>query len=332
MKKPTIAIPLGDPAGIGPEIVRKALTDKKTCLLANYIVIGDHFIWNQLNSFVPKQLYYHYISSIEELGQTDDSIHFLDIHALKTAFFTHGKIQACCGKAAFEYIKESIKLAMNKTVDAIVTPPIHKEAFKAGDVPFIGHTELFASLTNSPDPLTMFEVRGLRIFFLSRHISLRQACDFITKDHIKTYIKRCFTALNSLGVKHGVMAVAGLNPHSGENGLFGSEEKEQIIPAIEELQQEGYSVAGPIGADSVFYLALQGRFQSVLSLYHDQGHIAAKTLDFERTVSVTCGLPILRTSVDHGTAFDIAGKGIASAVSMMEAIRLAVQYCNLNGT
>ena len=174
--------------------------------------------------------------------------------------------------------------------------------------------------------MTMFEVRNMRVFFLTRHVSLRKACDMITKERVMDYVKRCTQALRQLGVEDGTMAIAGLNPHSGEHGLFGDEEMDAIYPAVEALQAEGYKVVGPVGADSVFHLALQGKFNSVLSLYHDQGHIATKTLDFERTIAVTAGMPILRTSVDHGTAMDIAGTGIASDVSMVEAIRLAAKY------
>ena len=213
-----------------------------------------------------------------------------------------------------------------KKVAAVSTTPVNKESFKAGGVNFIGHTEIFGALTGTPDPLTLFEVHGMRVFFLTRHVSLRQACDLITKERIKDYVHRCTEALRVLGITEGTMAVAGLNPHSGEHGLFGDEEVRAVIPAVEELQKEGYQVVGPIGADSVFHQALQGRYNSVLSLYHDQGHIATKTLDFERTIAVTAGMPILRTSVDHGTALDIAGTGKASAVSLIEAVRLAVKY------
>ena len=171
----------------------------------------------------------------------------------------------------------------------------------------------------------MFEVDGLRVFFLTRHMSLREACDAVKKDRVLEYIRRCTKALQQLGVK-GKMAVAGLNPHSGEHGLFGWEEVKEIAPAVAQAQQEGYDVVGPIGPDSVFHQALQGRYQAVLSLYHDQGHIATKTYDFERTIAVTLDMPFLRTSVDHGTAFDIAGKGIVSDISMIEAIRLAAKY------
>ena len=240
--------------------------------------------------------------------------------------FEIGKVSGMCGKAAYDYIAKSIDLANKGDVAAVATTPINKESLKAGGVPYIGHTEIFGALTNTQDPLTMFEVRNLRVFFLSRHVSLRQACDFVTKDRIIDYVKRCKDVLNTLGVEDGTMAIAGLNPHSGENGLVGWEEVNEIIPAVEKLQEEGYDVVGPIGADSVFHLALQGRYNSVLSLYHDQGHIATKTLDFERTIAITGGMPILRTSVDHGTAMDIAGRGIASEVSMVEAILLAAKY------
>lgn len=166
----------------------------------------------------------------------------------------------------------------------------------------------------------------MRVFFLTRHVSLRRACDDITKERIMDYICRCTEALRKLGVSEGTMAVAGLNPHSGEHGLFGWEEVKEVTPAVKEMQKRGYRVEGPVGADSVFHLALQGRYNSVLSLYHDQGHIATKTLDFARTIAITNGMPFLRTSVDHGTAMNIAGQGIADAVSMKEAIRLAVKY------
>ncbi|NCB00412.1 MAG: 4-phospho-D-threonate 3-dehydrogenase, partial [Clostridia bacterium] len=233
---------------------------------------------------------------------------------------------ALCGQAAFEYIAKSVELALDRQVDAVATTPINKESLQAAQVPFIGHTEIFADLTGTIDPLTLFEVKGLRVFFLSRHVSLRKACDLVTKERLIDYVQRCTAALRRLGVTEGTMAIAGLNPHSGEHGLFGDEEVREVEPAVRELKAQGYAVEGPIGADSVFHLALQGHFNAVLSLYHDQGHIATKTYDFERTIAITNGLPFLRTSVDHGTAFNIAGQGIASPVSMIEAIRLAARY------
>jgi 4-hydroxythreonine-4-phosphate dehydrogenase len=255
-----------------------------------------------------------------------DVLNLVDLDNIDMSKFKFGVVQAMCGKAAYEYIAKSIELANSRKVAAVATTPINKEALRAAGIQYIGHTEIFGALTNTPDPLTMFEVSGMRVFFLTRHVSLREACDMVKKDRIIDYVKRCTEALKRLGVEGGTMAVAGLNPHSGEHGLFGWEEVNEISPAVEELKKMGYDVAGPIGADSVFHQALQGRFNSVLSLYHDQGHIATKTLDFDRTIAITCGMPILRTSVDHGTAFDIAGKNIASEVSMIEAILLAAKY------
>ena len=253
-------------------------------------------------------------------------LNMIDLDNIDMSRFEYGKINAMCGQAAFDYIKKSIEITMDKQADAVATTPINKESLHAAEVDFIGHTEIFGALTGTDDPLTMFETNGLRVFFLTRHKSLRYMLDDIKKDRIIDYVERCTDALRRLGVKEGTMAVAGLNPHSGEHGLFGWEEVKEIAPAVEELKERGFNVAGPVPADSVFHQAAQGRFNSVLSLYHDQGHIATKTLDFDRTISITNGMPILRTSVDHGTAFDIAGKGIAGAVSMEEAIRLAAKY------
>jgi 4-hydroxythreonine-4-phosphate dehydrogenase len=266
------------------------------------------------------------IEKPEDGDYSEGVLNLIDLDNIDMDQFEFGKVNGICGKAAFQYIQKSIELANEGLVDAVATTPINKESLRAGDINFIGHTEIFGELTNTEDPLTMFETNGMRIFFLTRHVSLRDMLDLIKKERIKDYVKRCLIALEKLGVKDGTMAIAGLNPHSGEHGLFGWEEVNEVTPAIEELQAEGYKVVGPIGADSVFHQAAIGRYNSVLSLYHDQGHIAAKTLDFEKTISITNGMPILRTSVDHGTAFDIAGKGIVSAVSMIEAILLAAKY------
>ena len=324
--RPLIAIPIGDPAGIGPEIVVKAIINKDVLQAARCVVIGDKNIIEGAIGFTKVPLKINVIEHPEDGIYEEGVLNLIDLHNVDMAEFKIGEISGICGKAAYEYIAKSIELANRKEVDAVSTTPINKESLKAGGIPYIGHTEIFGALTNTKDPLTMFEVHGMRVFFLSRHVSLRQACDMVTKERIIDYVIRCKEVLADLGVKEGTMAVAGLNPHSGEHGLFGDEEVEEVIPAVEELQRRGYDVAGPIGADSVFHLALQGRYNSVLSLYHDQGHIATKTLDFERTIAITGGMPILRTSVDHGTAMDIAGKGIASEVSMVEAILLGVKY------
>ncbi|MBE6350902.1 MAG: 4-hydroxythreonine-4-phosphate dehydrogenase PdxA [Spirochaetaceae bacterium] len=314
--KPKIAITMGDPAGIGPEIIVKALNSPEVQNAANYIICGNRKILENA-------------CTVAGISQSILNSNFVEIEncgSLEMDSYKIGEIFGKCGKASFDYIKKAIELALTGKVQAVATAPINKESLKAGEIPFIGHTEIFGELTNTKDPLTLFEVNNLRIFFLTRHVSLKQACSMVTKERICDYVKRCTKALHQLGIKSGTMAIAGLNPHSGEHGLFGQEETLAITPAVQELTKDGYNVVGPISADSVFHQALQGKFNSVLSLYHDQGHIAAKTYNFEKTISITCGMPILRTSVDHGTAFDIAGKNLASEISMIEAILVAAKY------
>ena len=326
MKKPLIAVPLGDPAGIGPEIVAKSIADKELFRVADCIVIGDKKVVENAVRITGEDLTVNVVEDPAEGDYREGVLNLIDLDNIDMEKFEFGKISGMCGKAAFGYIKKSIELAMEGKADAVATTPINKESLRAGEINFIGHTEIFGALTGTEDPLTMFETNGMRVFFLTRHLSLRAMLDKITKDRIIDYVIRCTEALRRLGVTEGTMAVAGLNPHSGEHGLFGWEEVNEITPAVEELKKMGYNVAGPVPADSVFHQAALGRYNSVLSLYHDQGHIATKTLDFDRTIAITNGMPILRTSVDHGTAFDIAGKGIAGAVSMKEAIRLAAKY------
>ncbi|ULQ58925.1 4-hydroxythreonine-4-phosphate dehydrogenase PdxA [Brucepastera parasyntrophica] len=293
--KPRIGVTTGDPAGIGPEIVIKTLVRQEISDICEPVIFG--------------------LSSPEHI---------------RKAGVIPGKISAEGGRLAFASISSAVEAALAGDIDALVTAPIHKESLRAAGVPFIGHTEILAELTNSEDPLTMFETRSLRVFFLSRHVSLRQACDLVTEDRVYSYLFKCADAMDkTLGMPDPFIAVAGLNPHCGEHGLFGNEET-FITSAVTRASRDGIHVEGPVGADSVFHFAKEGRYDAVLALYHDQGHIACKTLDFERTVSLTLGLPFLRTSVDHGTAFDIAGKGIASETSMMEAIRIAVKYCRKN--
>ena len=290
--KPRIGITVGDPAGIGPEIVAKTLKDPEIIAICEPVVFGH----------------------------TDPA-------ELASMGIVPGTVSARGGQRAFDAIQEAVDAFHAGRIDALATAPLNKESLRAAGIPFIGHTEILAGLTSSEDPLTLFETLNLRTFFLSRHVSLREACDLVTEDRVYRYLVRSSRALTQLGIAQPLIAVAGLNPHCGEHGLFGSEEA--CIPAaIERAAREGVRAVGPIGADSVFHQAKIGRFDAVLSLYHDQGHIACKTLDFERTISLTLGLPFLRTSVDHGTAFDIAGKGIASAVSMIEAVKVAVKYCN----
>jgi 4-hydroxythreonine-4-phosphate dehydrogenase len=326
MIKPLIGIPMGDPAGIGPEITVKALAHEDIYKVCRPVVIGAAKIIKKSVEICRLDSEVRVIEKTGEGKYSSGIINVIDLNNIEPDNLKYGTIQAQNGLASYEYIKKAVELAVNGELAAIATTPINKPALKAGNVDFIGHTEILAGLTSTEDPLTMFEVRGMRVFFLTRHVSLKRACEMVTEQRLLDYIDRCTGALESLGITEGTMAVAGLNPHSGDNGLFGTEDLEQIVPAVEKARSRGYKVVGPISADSVFHQALMGKYNSVLSLYHDQGHIATKTLDFERTIAITLGLPFLRTSVDHGTAYDIAGKGIASEVSMTEAILLASKY------
>ncbi|MBB6454587.1 4-hydroxythreonine-4-phosphate dehydrogenase [Salirhabdus euzebyi] len=321
-----IAIPMGDPAGIGPEIAVKALSKKEIYDQCSPLLIGHKTVIENAMSITKTKLKINEISDPAEGKYEWGTVDIISLDNLDISSLKFGEVQAQAGKAAFEYIESSIQLALDGKVSAIATTPINKESLQAANVPYTGHTEMLEALTNSHDPLTMFEVRNMRIFFLTRHLSLKDAIGTITKERVYDYLIRCDETLKKLGIEDRVIAVAGLNPHSGENGLFGREEVDEIEPGIEAAVNSGIKALGPVPADSVFHHALNGRYAAVLSLYHDQGHIAAKMTDFERTISITNGLPFLRTSVDHGTAFDIAGKGIASSVSMEECIKLAAKY------
>ena len=321
-----IAIPMGDPAGIGPEITMKSLAKKEIYDACKPLVIGDAAVIKKAIEIVKADLQVNEVSTPAdgkyELGTVDViNLNNIDIEKLE-----YGQVSAQCGQGAFEYIKKAVELAMAGEVKALATTPINKESLKAAKVPYIGHTEMLEDLAGSHDPLTMFEVRGMRVFFLTRHLSLKDAIAQITKERVHDYLIRCDKALQRLGVEERKFAVAGLNPHSGENGLFGREEVDEIKPGIEAAVKDGIDAVGPVPADSVFFQALNGKYDAVLSVYHDQGHIATKMADFHRTISITNGLPFLRTSVDHGTAFDIAGKNIAESISMEECIKLAAKY------
>jgi 4-hydroxythreonine-4-phosphate dehydrogenase len=311
--KPLVALTMGDPAGIGPEICARALADPTLQEKASCVVYGDERVMRRA-------------ALLLGLSPSDwGDARIVDLANADPSSFEPGRVSASCGRAAWEYIEAAARAALAGEVKAVVTAPINKESVSAAKVPHIGHTEMLGAVAGVADPLTMFETLGLRVFFLTRHVSLRKACDLVTRERLLDYIERCHAALMSLGLE-GELVVAGLNPHCGEHGLFGDEEGREVVPAIDGARAKGLPVSGPVGADSVFHLAKLGRFAAVLSLYHDQGHIACKTLDFERTVSLTLGLPFLRTSVDHGTAFDIAWKAQASAVSMVEAVLAAARY------
>lgn len=326
MSREFIVIPMGDPAGIGPEIVVKSLAKSDIQEEAKLVVIGDRKILQKAVEICNVDLEINVISSPKDGNYKPGVLNLLDLDNIDMDKFSYGEVQAQCGQAAFDYIKTATDLCLSGEVIAMATTTINKEAFKAAKIDYIGHSEILEDLTNTKNPLTMFQVKNLRVFFYSKHVSLHKACEIISYEGIQELYYKSRDALHMLGIENPKIAVAGLNPHSGEHGLFGTEEVDFVIPAIEDLQKKGESVYGPIGADAVFYQALHGKYDGVLSLYHDQGHIATKMVDFHRTVSFTHNLPFLRTSVDHGTAFDIAGQGIASEVSLDEAIRYASIY------
>lgn len=325
-EKSIIAIPMGDPAGIGPEITMKALLNQEIYEQCKPLVVGDTDVLKKAISIVEADLDIHEITSPSEGKYEYGTVDVINLNNINIDELAYGEVSVQGGQGAFDYIKKSVELAMNGEVQALATTPINKESLQAAEVPYIGHTEMLEDLAGSHDPLTMFEVNGMRIFFLTRHLSLKDAIDEMTKERVHDYLLRCDKALARLGVESRRFAVAGLNPHSGEGGLFGMEEVDEIKPGIDLAAADGIDVVGPVPADSVFFQALNGRYDAVLSLYHDQGHIAAKMTDFHKTISITNGLPFLRTSVDHGTAFDIAGKNIAESISMEECIKLAAQY------
>ncbi len=328
MKKAVIVIPIGDIAGVGPEIVAKALNYPEVYQWCKPLVVGEAVAMERALTITESNLKLNCVNKSSEGQFSYGIIDFIDLKNVDSNNIVFGKVQSEAGRAAFEFIEKSIELLKAGEADAIATTTINKEALKAAGINYIGHTEIIGGLLGVEDPMTMFQVLGLKVFFLSRHLSLRKAIDYVTEENVYQYIHRCYNGMKNLGINNPKLAIAGLNPHSGEHGLFGDEEGDEIGPAIERARQEGIDVTGPIGADSVFYLALKGAFDAVISLYHDQGHIATKMVDFEKTISVTIGMPYIRTSVDHGTAFDIAGKNLVSEVSMYEAIRLAAIYAN----
>ncbi|QGF23264.1 4-hydroxythreonine-4-phosphate dehydrogenase PdxA [Raineyella fluvialis] len=324
--RPVTAITLGDPAGIGPEIVLQTVQSPMIYEACRPFVIGSRQHLERAAAIQGTTLRIHEISAPEEAAYEYGTVDLLDTHAVPDATIEYGVVQADAARQAYSYLEKSIELGLAGRLDAVSTAPINKAALKAAHIPFIGHTEIFNELTHSPYALTMFNVHKLRVFFLTRHVSVRQACDLITRERTLTYLKDIDRELRALGFEDPSIAVAALNPHGGEGGMFGTEEVEHLIPAVEDAKKLGINARGPLPGDSVFAFGLDGHHDCILSLYHDQGHIACKTLDFEKAVTVTLGLPFMRSSVDHGTAFDIAGKGVANGGSMIESTRVAAEY------
>lgn len=324
--KPITAITMGDPAGIGPEIVVGTMLDKGIHECCRPFVIGSIAIMERAAKILDKELKYNKITDPSEAKYEYGTVDVLETGVYDTESIKWGEVQELAGQMAIDWIMKSIELGMAKKVDAVSTAPIHKGAIKLVGIQEPGHTEIYQNQTKSPYALTMFSCHKLRVFFVSRHMSLVDACHYATKDVVLDNIENINKELRKVGIENPFIAVAGLNPHNGDNGLFGTEEITELAPAVEAAQAKGINAVGPCPADSVFHIGKSGKYDAILSLYHDQGHIACKTLDFEKSVTLTFGLPFIRSSVDHGTAFDIAGKAIANSISLIESTKVVAEY------
>ena len=304
-----IGITLGDPAGIGPEVAVKALHDDDRPS-AEYVVYGPAWAL---------------ALGASQSGLPVPDCETVDIDVDQPAGFRIGAVAADCGEAAVQAVERCARDAMAGVVDAMMTCPLNKEAIHAaGYVDDIGHQEILARLTGAETTATMLMTPGLRVVHLSTHKSLVEAARFVTRDNVLAKLVLCHESLERWGVRRARIAVAALNPHGGEGGLLGTEEIEAIAPAVEAGRDLGIDATGPLPADSVFNRAIGGEFDAVLAMYHDQGHIAIKVHDFHRSITATLGVPLIRTSVDHGTAFDIAGQGVADATGAVAALKAAV--------
>jgi 4-hydroxythreonine-4-phosphate dehydrogenase len=307
---PTVVITLGDPAGVGTEVTIKALADPAISSLARFIVLGDR----------PALLPAERSTGVSMAGLP---VEFHDLATLPAdAVVQPGTLRAEYGSAAIRYVHDATLMCLHGEADAMVTAPLNKEAVSLNGIPFSGHTEYIAELCGNTDSRMLLAGQRLSVVHVSTHISLREACNLNTDRIIRT-IELGNEAMKLLGKSHPRIAVCGLNPHAGEHGLFGHEDTQFIQPAIEACRTRGIDCEGPVAPDTIFFRAARGSHDLVVAMYHDQGHIPMKLLDFEATVNMSLGIPIIRTSVDHGTAFDIAGKNIADAGNMKAAIRMA---------
>jgi 4-hydroxythreonine-4-phosphate dehydrogenase len=322
MRKPVIGITIGDPSGVGPEISLKALENREVAESCVPVLYGDAAVLERAAAIVGSKREMLLLDDPTRAQEGKINLISLGVPEGPCDF---ARVQGECGRAAFAYIKKAIEDAMEHKIDAVVTGPINKEALNAGGINYSGHTEIFADLTKTKDYAMLLTGGGIRVIHVSTHVSLREACDRAKKERIGTVIRLAGSSARGLGVKKPRIAVAGLNPHSGEGGLFGREEIEEIIPAIEEAKSAGLDVTGPVPPDTVFVKLLKDDFDIVVAMYHDQGHIPLKLTDFMGGVNITVGLPIIRTSVDHGTAYGKAGKGTADESSMVAAVGAAVQ-------
>ena len=320
----TIGITMGDPSGIGPEIILKSLENSE---IRNYriIVIGDYNVMQaSCNMLKIKTFKLNRILNVQDCLFDSGVLNVLDLHLVDMNEIHFGKVQAVSGNTAFECIKKAVELAKDKYIDAIVTAPLNKEALHSAGHKYPGHTEILASLTDTKDYAMLLHDEKLSVIHVSTHISLFEAITGLRKERIEKVIELGNEVMKRVCGNEPRIAVAGLNPHGGENGLFGDEEINEIIPAVKNMKRKGINVEGPLPPDTVFLQTLNGKYDLVVAMYHDQGHIPLKLIGFNSGVNVTVGLPFIRTSVDHGTAFEIAWKGKANEDSMVEAIKLSL--------
>ena len=334
--KPILAITMGDPAGIGPEIVVRALSHKETYEKCRPIVTGDAAVMEEAVKLLGFDFKINAVDKVSDAKFEYGTIDVFDLHCVDMSTFKFGEVQPQCGNAAFVSIKKAIELAMANEVDGTVTAPLNKEALNLAGHHYDGHTELYATFTNTKKYAMMLADENIRVIHVSTHVPLRKACDLVKKTRIIEVTELISDACKQFGIENPHIGIAGLNPHSSENGMFGFEEAEEIIPAIEELKSRGFNVDGPVPPDSIFAKAKCGKYDGCVAMYHDQGHITLKVCAFNwnketgkmesaNGVNITLGLPIIRVSVDHGTAFDVAGKGLASDDAMVLSIDYATR-------
>lgn len=329
--KPVIAITMGDPGGVGPEIVLKAINSNVVSSLCRPLIIGDMGVMSEARHCLPITMHYPLKSVTEPDEDTGHAAKVLDLANVLPGELTVGVAGAYAGRAAVGYITKAVELAQAGKVAAVVTAPINKETLKMAGYGFPGHTELLAELTGTKDFGMMLVGGGLRVILVTIHTALAGVPGLITRAKVLDTIRLAKRACSELGIRGPKIAVSGLNPHAGEGGLFGDEESRHIGPACEDARAEGMDVTGPVPPDTLFYKAKRGDFDIVVAMYHDQGLIPLKMLAFGNAVNVTVGLPIIRTSVDHGTAYDIAGKGIANPDSLIQAVKLAAEMAGRKG-
>jgi len=322
-RRPLLAVTMGDPAGTGPEIITKALADAEVRSACRPLVVGDAVVMRDALGItkVPGQV--RAIADVSEATFDRRLIEVLDLHNVDASRLARGRVSAMAGKAAYEYVKRATELALAGQVGGIVTSAINKEALNAAGYRYDGHTGLLAELCGTRDVTMMLVAGGLRVAHVSTHVSLREALERVRPERIVKVLRLLQEGLERLGIARPRLAVAGLNPHAGEGGLFGDEEIHYIVPAIEEARRQGIEASGPFPGDTVFFRTLHGEFDGAVAMYHDQGHVAAKMLGIWLGVNVTLGLPIVRTSVEHGTNFDMAGTGASDPRSLIGALKLA---------